>query len=1440
MEFHILGPLEVLDGGRPVPLRRGRLRVVLAALLLQRNQVVSVDRLVDDLWGDRPPANAANALQVYVSRLRRALAPNGRELIRTQGAGYLLLVDDGAVDLDRFERLADAGRQALLRGNADRASTSLREALALWRGPPLTDLPSEEFARQALGRLEESRLAALEDRIEADLACGRHAVLVGELETLTAEHPYRERFRSQLVLALYRSERQAEALELCRETRRTFVDELGIEPGRHLQELERAILAQDPALTAPTERAPSMRAPQAAPSANGGPDAEAPGQGERRIITAVAADVLDLTTVGASLGAERSKFLFDEVGKLLTAEVVRFGGTLVRSTVDGLSALFGAPVAREDDAERAVRAALGMQRAMSHYAAEVAEAYSVELELRIGVNTGPVSLRPELHRDKRYDALGETVDRASHLQRNAAPGEIVVGPLTARHVRSRFALEPTLAFDVCRVTGERGDVHRAATPLVGRGVELAVLEDALLGVSDNRGAIVAITGEPGIGKSRLAAEALSGWRDSVRVLEAHAASYNQDIPYYPLRELLRAFAGLTLDDPEARTRLELKARLAEALAGRTADEYYPFLASLLGVPLEPDAETRLRELTPDSVQRQTHEAVIDLLRVLARELPLCLLFEDLHFADEPTLDLCAELLTLTEEAPVVVLLVYRADPDLPAWSLSEHARRHHRHRFRELELEPLAPEESRTLAALVAGGDVPRDLADVLNERTGGNPLFVEEAVLDLLERGVLLRSDGGLELTEQELEVPEAVQEALQARLGRLTPGTRDVASAAAVVGRTFGLPILERVVPRDRITPALTELQRLELVVEDRRRAAAEYRFRHGLIQDAAYARLLDVRRRELHRTVGEALEELSSGSPEQAYGELARHFAEADDSRRAVQYLLAAGDAARVVFANEEAIAHYRRALGFLDELGDHARARDTLFKMALAHHLAFDFEQAGKAYEEAFALPAPEVEPLERTEAIEVPGALLRDVVPGRSHFTGEARVTDCLFRGLLRLEPGMNVVPELAESLSLSADGRTYRFRLRGDAYWSDGEPVTAADFTLAWQRNISERAAALPVIGDLHDSRALDDRTLEVRLREPRSFFPYLLAMSWLYPWPRHKVVELGDDWSSPANLVGNGPFVLGALDDDHAVLTANPRWPNGRSNVHTIRIAFPSRDRSFDEGWRAGRYDALISRDPRSLAESDAESFSGLSSTYIGFNSRVEPFDDVRVRTAFARWLDQERVAQCASDLNQPALGGGIIPPGLPGHSHRVAPELDRASARALLAEAGYPDGHGLPELDLIYPAGAHHPGYAQRADECAEQWIALGVRVRPRSVPWADFPAAVADGAHVLHDAWIADYPDPDGFLRTLIETRHELYRDPEIDGLVDRARSVKDQVRRLRLYREVERIWIGERAALIPISYSRKVLLVRPWVEGLRANAFPIGEFDEVIVRPELRRS
>ena len=340
------------------------------------------------------------------------------------------------------------------------------------------------------------------------------------------------------------------------------------------------------------------------------------------------ADVAGSTAIAAQLGPERSKFLIDEVMRIMTEQVRRFDGTVAQLVGDEMLAFFGVPVSHEDDAERALRAALAIQRALSQYAQEVEAAYGIQLAVRIGVNTGPVVVGAQQDGDdESYDpwnALGDTVNVASRLQEIAGEGGVVIGPATKRQVESGFELEemgsqdlkgirdPLQTFKVTRPL--EADPVPPSHPLVGRDFELTVLERTMDALLEGRGAIVSMMGEPGIGKTRLVWEVRDRYKDRARFIEARGVSYAQTFPYWPIRDLLREWLGVGATAPEARVRLELKAELAHVLGKEEADDAYPFFASLVGLTVEPQDQQAIRELNRESIQSRTFEAFYEFVR----------------------------------------------------------------------------------------------------------------------------------------------------------------------------------------------------------------------------------------------------------------------------------------------------------------------------------------------------------------------------------------------------------------------------------------------------------------------------------------------------------------------------------------------------------------------------------------------------------------------------------------------------------------------------------------------------------------------------------------------------------------------------------------------------------------------------------------------------------
>ena len=517
MEFHILGPLQVVDGGHAVKLGGSKQRSLLAFLLLHPNQVVSRDRLIDELWGDQPPDTAATAIQVHVSQLRKVL---GRDVIATQSPGYLIRVRDGELDLERFERSVSGAGSA----PPAEASDLLREALALWRGPPLAELDAP-FARAAGLRLEEQRLAALEQRIDADLALGRHAQLVPELEGLVREHPLREHLRGQLMVALYRSGRQAQALEVYRTGRRLLDDELGLEPGEELRRLERAILEQDQSLSLPAAAQPAV--PGAVPTGT---------------VTFLFTDIEGSTRLVQQLG--------DEYGALLAHH-----HALVR---DALQEQGGQEIDKQGDAlffafRRARDAVRASVRAQLAFAA-ASWPRGVEVRIRIGIHTGepPGLVEGGYH--------GLDVVRAARISGAAHGGQVLVSSATRDLVGDALPeisfrnlgeqrlkdIEQTQRIFQAVAAGLRDDFPPLRTEDVarvmtigGREEELAAAAEAALETEERRvrlfrrswlvaaaGALLLVAAAAGVvvALTNGSGASVTVLPDSVAVLDTHAAA----------------------------------------------------------------------------------------------------------------------------------------------------------------------------------------------------------------------------------------------------------------------------------------------------------------------------------------------------------------------------------------------------------------------------------------------------------------------------------------------------------------------------------------------------------------------------------------------------------------------------------------------------------------------------------------------------------------------------------------------------------------------------------------------------------------------------------------------------------------------------------------------------------------------------------------------------
>jgi predicted ATPase/DNA-binding SARP family transcriptional activator len=810
MEVRLLGSLEVAEGGRPVAFGGARQRAVLALLVLHANEVVPAERLLVELWGEDVPPTAANALQAAVSRLRRAL-PQGR--IVTRALGYLFRAGPDEIDVERFEQLLADGREALARGAAAQAAGTLRRALSLWHGPALADFRFDPFAQAEIVRLEELRLVCVEERIEADLALGTAGEMVGELQRLVAAYPLRERLRGQLMLALYRSERQADALSVYRELRSLFAEELGLEPAPVLRELEAAILRQDPSLgTAQTP--PQVTAPAPA----------------RKAVTVLCVELRVAAGAAAGLDPEALDVVLGHALAVLGPTLARHGGKLTAVAGERVLGVFGVPTLHEDDALRAAHAALAGQVALDAAAAVLEQERGLRLTMRCGLATGEALVGgPDPP-----GFTGDAIRRAVELATLAAPGEILVSEETRQLAAGALEVEHAgpgrLRLRAAQI-GARPLAVRLDAPLVGRDAERRRLVEAFTAARRERAPVLAtVLGEAGIGKTRLARELAAHVAGDAAVLTGSCLPYGEGITFWPLRELVRQ-AGA-----REGTREELEALLPdEADAGRVAE--------WLAAALSPSGQGV-------SSAVEIFWATRRLLETLARRRPLLIVLDDLHWAEPTFLDLVQALAAQAEQAPMLLLCLAR--PELleqrPAWASGAR-------QAVSIELEPLADDDATALLDALTGAPRPAWDRKRLLEAAAGNPLFLEQLVASLGEQ----RRDEGRP------PLPPTIQALLAARLERLGPGERAVLARAAILGMDFSLPAIAELLPEQARAPLGRHLQALVAkgLVQARRfstNADEDFRFRHILVQQAAYRAVPKSLRADLHERFTHWLEHVA----------------------------------------------------------------------------------------------------------------------------------------------------------------------------------------------------------------------------------------------------------------------------------------------------------------------------------------------------------------------------------------------------------------------------------------------------------------------------------------------------------------------------------------------------------------------------------------------------
>ena len=653
---------------------------------------------------------------------------------------------------------------------------------------------------------------------------------------------------------------------------------------------------------------------------------------DRRLVTTMFADLSGFTALAESMDPEELRDLMADCFEALVPVVERYGGTIDKFIGDEVMALFGAPVAHEDDPERALRAALEMMEALAAFNARRA----TQLGIHCGINTGLVLAGGVGVRDRQgYSVLGDPVNLASRLADLATTGEILVGPDTHRLTNSLFDFQPLgphqfkgKAEDVpvYRLVGARSpaslrrglSAHGIGSPLVGRDGEVATLTGCVDRLLAGHGGLVSIIAEAGLGKSRLVAEVRrQSTGRGVAWLEGRALSFSQNLSYLPFLEILQTDAGITLDDHDTERWVKLERRV-RALFPEDAVEVLPYLATLLSLGVPCELAERVKYLDSEGMGRQLFRTARRYFSRLAQERPLVLVFEDIHWLDQSSAALVEHLFPLMREVPLLICGVGRRDPETLLTRLPEIAPAEYSDRYTEIDLAPLSPEQRIQLVwNLMDRGDLPVHLQESILQKTEGNPFFIEEVIRALVDLGGLTRDrlTGRWQVTKQveRITIPDSLQAVIMARIDRLDEDARETLKLASVVGRSFFYRVLESLAEAEgELDRQLSELERLELVREKRRLPDLEYIFKHALVQETAYESILIQRRRALHRRVGEQIESLFADRLEEFYGLLAYHYSRSEEWEKAQEYLLKAGDQASRVAADTEALAHYRQAL------------------------------------------------------------------------------------------------------------------------------------------------------------------------------------------------------------------------------------------------------------------------------------------------------------------------------------------------------------------------------------------------------------------------------------------------------------------------------------------------------------------------------------------------
>ena len=936
LDVRVLGPLEVRQQGAPIRLGGATQRALFALLALRHGEVVSSDVLVDALWGEVPPTSARSMVQVYISRLRRLL-DNGAS-IQSRDGGYVLDLDTEQLDLRRFERSIEEGKAALGRGENELALARLDDALRLWRGDPLEGLDAPGLPMAHINALVDLRVSALESRFDAALQLGRHDEVVPELPPLLKDNPLNERLHSIAMLVLFRAGRQSEALELASALRQRLSTELGIEPSQAVQQLERRILSGDPTLEPPRIEPEPL-----------------PIHRSRKIVPAIVAALRIGRTGDARLDPEVSRAIAEAVADVARGVIERHGGRMERSLPKTLIGVFGLPTSNEDDASRAIRAAIELRDAILEIGVG-GHGAAADVDIRVGVAADEVLVESRGVEQELLSAA--PVEIATQLVQQARSGEVLLTQTAFRLAQRDVGAEPTellllpddreptVAFRLVSVLPEHTP-RRLRSELVGREGEMGALRESFERVArDGTCSLVTVMGLAGVGKSRLVSEFLQTLGGRAHSATGQCVSYGRDITFQPAAEIIRRLVQTGPGEGPG----EIRARI-EATLGEEQDR--SFLADQLMAVLGFGESAQASDELFWSIRR--------LLEVQARRTPLVVVFEDIHWGEAKLLDLIEHIAAWSRDAPI--LLICLARPELvearPGWGGGNLP-------ATTLSLESLARDETRRLIGNLLGQThLAEGASERLMDAADGHPLFLEELLAMLIDDGRLVWQDERWTASSDlsEVPIPLTVQALLGSRLDRLPTEERRAVERAALIGREFSERDLRELVGEEEgLGETLGHLAQKNLIVPDRlsRTEGRTFRFRHILVRDVAYNSTPKEIRAEDHAVFGTAVERVGGRSAsemdemagyhlEAAHryrSELGIHDQEtAELASRAADRLAAAGRRAFDLDDMPAASSLLNRALRLLDDLDD--RRVEILWRLGVALFESGDLDRSEEA-------------------------------------------------------------------------------------------------------------------------------------------------------------------------------------------------------------------------------------------------------------------------------------------------------------------------------------------------------------------------------------------------------------------------------------------------------------------------------------------------------------